>query len=148
MALKDWGPLPAAKKQSEIGAAFEAVKEKTDLESLDKVKEAVYNQLKTIYKLNQAKFSTWQKFWSQSNYEKHVIYLQGLVDAELEALAVSTGTYSSSSKVKSGGGSGSGNGSGTDNGTGLASDSGMSTLLIVGIVAVVVILLIKKFKKK
>lgn len=146
MALKDWGPLTAAKKQSEISAAFEGVKKTLtldDLEDLDKVKKAVYDKLKETYKLNQAKFSTWQKFWANTNYEKHVIYLEGLVDTELEARGAAVSSYTYTSKSKTGAG-----GSGGDNGTGTEPDSGMTTLLVVGIIAVVVVLLIKKFRKK
>ncbi len=144
MALKDWGPLTAAKKQSEISAAFEGVKKTLtldDLEDLDKVKKAVYDKLKETYKLNQAKFSTWQKFWANTNYEKHVIYLEGLVDTELEARGAAVSSYTSKSKTGAGG-------SGGDNGTGTEPDSGMTTLLVVGVIAVVVVLLIKKFRKK
>ncbi len=145
MALKDWGPLSAAKKQSEISAAFEAVKDKVNLDDLDKLKQAIYNKLKETYKLNQAKFKTWEKFWANANYEKHLIYLQGLVDVELEARAVADGSYSYTSKSKSGNGA---SGSGSDDGTGAAADNGMTTLLVVGVIAVVVVLLIKKFKKQ
>ena len=145
MALKDWGPLTSPKKQSAISAAFEAIKNEVDINDLDKVKQAVYNKLKETYKLNQAKFSTWEKFWANANYEKHLIYLESLVDMENEARVVANGAYTY--KAKSGG-SGSGSGNGTSEDAGLASGSGMPTLLIVGVVAVVVILLIKKFKKK
>lgn len=147
MALKDWGPLTSAKKQSEIATAFSAVKDSCTLESIDQVKQKVYDWLKQKYKLNQAKFSNWERFWSQANYEKHVIYLQSLVDAEIEARAVtvsSTGGGSSSGGSKSGAGN---SGNGYSEGSAVAS-GGIPTWLIVAVVGVVVVLLIKKFRKK
>lgn len=148
MALKDWGPLTSAKKQSEIAAAFAAVKDSCTLDSLDQVKQKVFDWLKQKYKLNQAKFSTWQRFWSQANYEKHVIYLQSLVDAEIEARAVTVSTAGGGSSKSSGSKSGAGNsGNGYDSGSDVAG-SGIPTWLIVAVVGVVVVLLIKKFRKK
>lgn len=144
MALKDWGPLTAAKKQSEIAAAFSAVKDNCALDSIDQVKQKVFDWLKQKYKLNQAKFSTWQRFWGQANYEKHVIYLQSLVDAEIEARAVTVSSTGSSSKS---GSSKSGTGNGYGDGTDVAA-GGIPTWLIVAVVGVVAVLLIKKFRKK
>lgn len=144
MALNDWGPLSGARKQSEISAAFEAVKNKVDLDNLDKVKQAIYDELKKKYKLNQAKFKTWEKFWANANYEKHLIYLQSLVDTETEA----RGYVSASRNQQGKSGNSNSNGNGNGNGNGDGSGSGMSTWLIVAVVAVIVVLLIKKFRKK
>ncbi|MEG1499332.1 MAG: hypothetical protein RSA02_04545 [Bacteroidales bacterium] len=82
--LKNWGPLTTKKKQEAITVAFSAIKDSVDTKNIETVKAAVYEELKKTYKLNQKKLETNDAFWANSNYEKHIHYLEYLVSDEIE----------------------------------------------------------------
>lgn len=141
MALKNWGPLTAPQKQKAIKEAFDACLKQGYSPDITVMMQQVYNHLTTIYKLNQTKFSDWQTFWNNKNYEKHLNYLQELVDDEVEA----RGGIEYLKKTK-------GLTSLSDTGLNDTTESGgrneWITFGIVAVVAVVVILLIRRSKKK
>lgn len=141
MALKNWGPLTAKQKQQAIKDAFDVCLKNGYTPDITVMMQQVYNHLKTIYKLNQTKFADWQTFWNNQNYEKHLNYLQGLVDDEVEArggveyVKKTTGLTSLTGQSLS---------DTPDSGDG----SKWFTFVIVAVAAVALVLLIKKFKKK